>query len=283
MTIRNQFIGLKTPVNTKDVLHPCYSELAHFKVFRLHLPVALKCNIKCRYCDRQIGAYYHSSRPGVAKQIISPIEALNLVDIYLSEKKYKDAVIGIAGPGEALFNEATFQTLKLVHNKYANAKLCICTNGLLLDKYAKHIFDLGVRYVTVTINAVTPAIGKNIYSYISYDKEIHKGYHGAKILIKNQLAGVKKSAKLGMLVKINSVLIPNINDFHLLEITKEMKKLGAYIYNIMPLIPLAELSHIPAPTCDLLRNVRNQCEDILPQFRLCKQCRADACSIPGLE
>ncbi|MFX1295564.1 MAG: hypothetical protein ACFFD2_12035 [Promethearchaeota archaeon] len=51
----------------------------------------------------------------------------------------------------------------------------------------------------------------------------------------------------------------------------------------MPLIPLAELAHIQPPTCDLLRTIRNQCEKILPQFRLCKQCRADACSIPGFD
>jgi nitrogen fixation protein NifB len=263
--------------------HPCYDSVAHSRVFRIHLPVALKCNIKCKYCDRKIGVHYHTTRPGVSKQIITPTEALELVDKYFSKKKYEEIVVGIAGPGEALYNEETFQTLDLINSNYPDAKLCICTNGLLLNRYTPRLYDLGVKYITVTINAVAPEIGKNIYAWINYDKKIYRGHEAAKILIENQIAGVKKSVKLGILVKINSVLIPGINDFHLVEISKKVKDAGVFIHNIMPLIPLDELSHIEPPTCDSLRTVRDQCENILPQFRLCKQCRADACSIPGLE
>ena len=263
--------------------HPCFSHEAHFKVFRIHLPVALKCNIKCKYCDRKIGAHYHTSRPGVSKEIISPAAALELVKKYFNEKTYKEMVVGIARPGEALYNEETFQTLELLKSKYPEAQLCICTNGLLLNDKAQYIFDLGVKYLTVTINAVSPAIGKNIYSRINYDGKVTRGIDGVKTLINNQLAGLKRSTKLGMLVKVNSVLIPGINDFHLVEISKKIKELGAYIHNIMPLIPLSDLDYVQAPTCDLLRGVRNDCEKVLTQFRLCKQCRADACSIPGLE
>ncbi len=230
-----------------------------------------------------MGVQYHTTRPGVSKQIITPQEALQLVEKYFKERDYKEIVVGIAGPGEALYNEATFQTLELIKEHYPKTQLCICTNGLLLDRYAPRIFDLGVKYITITINAVSPVIGKNIYSWINYDNKIYRGLEGTEILINNQLAGVKKSANLGMLVKVNSVLIPGVNNFHIVEITKKIKEAGAYIHNIMPLIPLSELQHIEAPSCDLLRDVRNQCEEILPQFRLCKQCRADACSIPGLE
>ncbi|MHA1321880.1 MAG: radical SAM protein [Candidatus Helarchaeota archaeon] len=265
------------------VAHPCFDEIAHFSVFRIHLPVALKCNIKCKYCDRKVGPHYHTSRPGISTQIITPIEALNIVDQYVTREKIKDTVIGIAGPGEALYNKATFQTLELINKTFPTLKLCICTNGLLLNRYVEKLFDLGVKYLTVTINAVNPIIAKNIYSWIYYNQKIYRGTEATKILIQNQLNGVKKSADLGILVKVNSVLIPKINDFHIIEITKRIKTLGAYIHNIMPLIPLSDLTHIEAPTCDLLRDTRNKSEKILPQFRLCKQCRADACSIPGLE
>lgn len=266
-----------------NISHPCFSEPAHFRVFRIHLPVALKCNMKCKYCDRKVGAHYHITRPGVTKRIISPDEALKLVDDILKDKKNNEVVIGIAGPGEALYNEETFTTLELINSNYPNSQLCICTNGLLLNRYAQRLYDLGVKYLTITINAISPLVGKNIYSWIIYDNKVFRGVEGAKILIENQIAGLKKSSSLGMLVKVNSVLIPGINEFHLPEISKTVKEAGAYIHNIMPLIPLDELSYIQAPSCDSLRNVRDQCEKFLPQFRLCKQCRADACSIPGLE
>jgi nitrogen fixation protein NifB len=263
--------------------HPCFDDIAHYRVFRIHLPVALKCNIKCKFCDRKIGVKYHAMRPGVSNQIIKPEEALNLVDAYLEKKRIKEVVIGIAGPGELLFNKETFQTLELIHSKYPDAQLCACTNGLLLDKYAQQLFTLGIKYITVTVNAISPIVGKNIYSWINFNNTRYEGIEAVKLLIEKQLVGVKKCVDLGMLTKVNSVLIPGINDFHLVEVSKKIKELGVYIHNIMPLIPLSDLVHIPAPTCELLRRVRNQSERILPIFRLCKQCRADACSIPGLE
>ena len=44
------------------------------------------------------------------------------------------------------------------------------------------------------------------------------------------------SAERGVLTKINSVLIPGINDVHLIEVNREVKKRGAFLHNIMPLI-----------------------------------------------
>jgi len=222
-------------------------------------------------------------RPGVSNQIITPQEAVDLVTKHFKDKSYTEVVVGIAGPGESLYNDGTFKSLELIHSKYPEAQLCLCTNGLLLEKYAQRLYTLGIRYVTVTINAISPMIGKNIYKWINFNQKKYTGIEAAKILAEKQLAGLRKCIKLGIITKVNSVLIPNINDFHLIEISRRLKELGVYIHNIMPLIPLAELSHVPAPTCDLLRNVRNQSAQIMPIFRLCKQCRADACSIPGLE
>ncbi len=53
--------------------------------------------------------------------------------------------------------------------------------------------------------------------------------------------------------------------------------------NIMPFIPQAEMAHYPVVSAATLDNVRAKCEKIIPQFRLCKQCRADAVGIPGME
>jgi nitrogen fixation protein NifB len=263
--------------------HPCYSDSAHFRIFRIHLPVAQRCNIKCKYCDRKIGLNYHAMRPGVSNRIITPEEAITQVDTFLKNKPHQKVVVGIAGPGDPLYNEATFQTLKLLYDKYPEIKLCLCTNGLLLEKSAERLFNLGLSYITTTINAVSPIIGKNIYEWIDLDEKKYYGFEAAKILIERQLAGMKKCVNIGMMTKVNSVLIPNINHFHLVEVTKKIHELGVYIHNIMPLIPLSDLSHISPPTCDLLREVRKQSERVMPLFRLCKQCRADACSIPGFD
>jgi len=55
------------------------------------------------------------------------------------------------------------------------------------------------------------------------------------------------------------------------------------LMNIIPLIPLHRLEKERAPECEELMIARNLAEEFLPQFRLCRQCRADAIGIPGFE
>ncbi len=158
---------------------------------------------------------------------------------------------------------------------------CMSTNGLLLPKYADRLAELGVNSVTVTINAVDPDIAMDIYSFIKYEGKVYKGYEAAEILIKNQLDGVEKAAKNGMVVKVNSVLIPGLNDEHIVEIAKEVKKRGASLMNVLPLIPLNKMKIYERPGCSMMEKVREEVEEIIPVFRACTQCRADAYGIPG--
>lgn len=51
---------------------------------------------------------------------------------------------------------------------------CMSTNGLLLPKYAERIAELGVDTLTVTVNAVDPEIGKDIYGFVIYEGEVYK-------------------------------------------------------------------------------------------------------------
>jgi len=263
--------------------HPCYSHSAHFKYGRIHLPVAADCNLGCNYCERQIGGMsYHSYRPALTDRILTPEEALSEVAQYMGDADF--TVAGIAGPGEPLYNPNTFETLRLVHDNYPELMLCVSTNGLLLPTYAEWLRDLGVRTVTVTLNTVAPEIGKGIYSYVKYDGEVLKGVEGAKVLLENQLAGIEESVRLGLIVKINSILLPGINDNgHLETVARTVEKLGVYIQNITPLIPLGRFKHLEAPSCDEVRWTRFRCEQIIRQFRLCQQCRADSAGIPGKE
>ena len=108
--------------------------------------------------------------------------------------------------------------------KHPDLIKCMSTNGLLLPKYADRLAELGVNSVTVTINAIDPDIAVDIYSFIKYEGKVYKDYEAVKILIKNQLDGVEKAAANGMVVKVNSVLIPGLNDEHIVEIAKEVKK-----------------------------------------------------------
>ncbi|HII07834.1 MAG TPA: radical SAM protein, partial [Methanotrichaceae archaeon] len=181
-----------------------------------------------------------------------------------------------AGPGEPLFNEPTFETFRLVGEKYPHLILCLSTNGLLLPNEIDRLDSLGISNVTVTLNAVDPNIGKEIYEYVTYEGKKYTGLEAAEILLDHQLRGLAEAVKRKMIVKVNTVLIPTINDDHVIEISKTIKKLGVYIQNVMPLIPQYKFSHLSPPTPAQKKEVQDVLAKTMRQMRHCRQCRSDA-------
>ncbi len=263
-------------------VHPCFDEKAHFTYARIHLPVAPRCNIRCNYCERIIDGKCFVNRPGIASQIVSPKEAAELIrkakNIYSSL-----SVVGIAGPGEPLANPETFETLELVHEEFPDLLKCVATNGLLLPFYVYKLWKLGVRTLTITVNAVKPEVGQYVYSWIKIDRDVYFGFEAAKRLIEAQLNGIERAVKFGFAVKVNTVLIPGINDAHIVQVAREMAARGVYIQNIIPLIPLGVFKNLHPPEPGMLEAVRKECYKYIRQFHLCKMCRADALGVPGQE
>jgi nitrogenase molybdenum-iron protein alpha/beta subunit/MoaA/NifB/PqqE/SkfB family radical SAM enzyme/predicted Fe-Mo cluster-binding NifX family protein len=256
--------------------HPCFGENACENA-RVHLPVAPACNIQCNYCVRGYDCA-NESRPGVTKGILTPGEALIRYQ-KLKESVPNLTVAGIAGPGDALANFAeTRETLRLIRGYDADVTFCVSTNGLMLPQYAAELIALGVSHVTVTVNAVDPEIGAKVYKYVDYMGTRYDGAAGAAILLANQLAGIRILADAGVVVKVNCVALKGVNDAHIPYITKTAAKLGAYMTNIMPHIPVessafGSLDRLTAAEIDALRD---ECGADIRQMRHCRQCRADA-------
>ena len=66
------------------------------------------------------------------------------------------------------------------------------------------------------------------------------------------------------------------------SLQRAARQAGAAIMNLTPLIPCGLLSSAAPPTPGQLSAARQIARAFLPQFTHCKQCRADACGIPGL-
>ncbi len=257
--------------------HPCFGPCKQNKG-RIHLPVAPGCNIECRFCDRKIND--DEQRPGVTSTVLEPEEAAHFIDLAL-EKCPEITVVGIAGPGDTLATDRALKTFRLIKDKYPKLIKCMSTNGLLLDEKADEVIEL-IDTLTVTVNAVDPEIEAKINNRISYHGKIYTGTEAAEILIKNQLSGIRKVSKAGTLVKVNTVLIPGINDKHIEDVAATVKTAGASIYNIIPLIPQNEMKDLSAPTCEELYKARSDAEIYINVFRHCQHCRADACGVPGV-
>ncbi|NYT01192.1 MAG: nitrogenase cofactor biosynthesis protein NifB [Methanosarcinales archaeon] len=254
--------------------HPCFSEKACHSFGRMHLAVAPRCNIQCKYCVRDFDCV-NESRPGVTSQVLKPEEALARVDEVL-EKHHYIKVVGVAGPGEPLANEETFETLRLVGQKYPHLILCISTNGLLLPDKVKELDELGVCNITVTMNAVDPEIGKEIYDYVVYEGRRYEGLEAARLLLDHQLKGIQEALKRKKIVKVNTVLIPTINDQHVFDVARKIKSMGVFIHNVMPLIPQYKFAHITPPSPEETRQIQAELGKIIKQMKHCRQCRSDA-------
>jgi nitrogen fixation protein NifB len=262
----NSFCSQQIGIEEKSKKHPCFSESGHLKYARMHLPVAPKCNIQCNYCNRKYDCL-NESRPGVTSEILTPEEAFQKF-LIVKEKVENLSVIGFAGPGDALANfDKIKETVELINQNDPDITFCLSTNGLMLPDYAQEIIDIGISHVTITINTVNPEIGKLIYSGVD-----------PEILLKNQLKGLEYLSNRGIICKVNIVAIKGINDFHIEEVVKTVKKLGAFKTNIMQLIPAkgTKFENMSLVSNKELNEIRHKCSAHLSQMYHCQQCRADA-------
>jgi len=261
--------------------HPCFGG-NHHKNGRMHLAVAPKCNIKCGYCTRKHDCA-NESRPGVTSRLLTPAEAMVKVREVMASPVTGPMikVVGIAGPGDPLFNEETFETFRMVGEEFPHLIKCLSTNGLLLPDRMAQLKEIGLHSLTVTLNALDPRVGAKIYSHVYYEGKRYSGEEAAALLLMNQLEGIAQAAELGLTIKINTVLIPGVNDDQIPLISQKVKELGAFVMNIMPLIPNADFAHVVPPSPEQIDLLRKANEKVIGQFAHCKQCRSDAIGLIG--
>lgn len=266
--------------------HPCYSEQAHHYFARMHVAVAPACNIQCNYCNRKYDCA-NESRPGVVSELLSPKQAIKKV-MAVAANIPQMTVLGIAGPGDPLANiPRTFETFRELSKNAPDIKLCLSTNGLRLPECVDEIAKHNIDHVTITINTVDPEVGAKIYPWVYWNHRRIRGVRGAKLLIEQQQKGLQMLIDRGILVKVNSVMIPGVNDHHLPEVSRVVKEKGAFLHNVMPLIAEAEhgtyygVMEQRGPTPEELMNLQDACSGDMNMMRHCRQCRADAVGLLG--
>ena len=268
--------------------HPCFYGSAKNRFGRIHLPVAPECNIQCNFCNRLYDCA-NENRPAVTMGILEPDQVLAYLSKLL-QGKLDISVVGIAGPGDPLCDpQRTLDTIRAVQSVYPDLLLCISTNGLNLPEYIDDFADAGVTHMTVTVNAVDPEIGRLIYSRAALGRRTYRGTKAAECILSRQREAIAGLKARGIIVKINTVVIPAINTDHILTIAEEMASLGADIMNCIPVIPLSDtpFEHLEIPAAAEMNRIRNSASLFIPQMYHCQRCRADAvgliCSNGGCE
>jgi nitrogen fixation protein NifB len=161
--------------------------------------------------------------------------------------------------------------------------LCVASNGLEIAAHAAELGKLQVSHVTITVNAVDPAIGAPIYAWVRAGTRVLRGVDGAAMLLERQRAAIVELKRHGVTVKINTILMPGINDEHAPEVAREVAALGADIMNCIPMYPVAGTPFERLGQLDhgKLAGLRKRRGEFMPQMLHCTRCRADAVGLLG--
>jgi nitrogen fixation protein NifB len=141
--------------------------------------------------------------------------------------------------------------------------------------------------VTVTVNAIDPDVGARFHPWIFFRGRKLEGREAARILSQRQLEGIAALRDRGVLCKVNSVVVPGLNDGHLPAVSRAVRALGAFVHNVMPLISAPEhgtrfgVEGRRGPTAQELEAVQEACAGGAKVMRHCRQCRADAVGLLG--
>lgn len=262
--------------------HPCFNDKIRHTFGRVHLAVAPRCNIQCNFCNRKYDCV-NESRPGVTSTVLTPDQALHYLGNVL-KKNPNISVVGIAGPGDPFANaEETMETLTMVREKYPEIILCLATNGLNIGPYIERLAELNVSHVTITINALDTEIGARIYSWVRFGKRVYGPGEGFEILLDKQLKAVRSLKEKGINVKVNTIIIPGINDSHVEAVAGKISELKVDIHNCIGYYQTkgAIFENIEEPSAELVQKIRKKAGKYLTQMHHCVRCRADAVGLLG--
>lgn len=266
--------------------HPCFDIGAGKTYGRVHLPVAPKCNVQCNYCNRKYDCV-NESRPGVSSVVLTPLQSLEYLKT-LTSRHDNLSVVGIAGPGDPMANpEATIETIRLAKQQFPDMIFCLSTNGLELAPHIDTLAELGVTHVTITMNAIDPEILSKVFSWVRFNKKVYRGVEAGRVILEQQLLSLKMLVAKGITVKINSIILPGINEHHIVEVAKLVAEMGAETLNAIPVHPNKDtlLEDIPEPSFAMKHKVQTDVAKYLKPMLHCARCRADAagklgCDIP---
>ncbi|MBN2628089.1 MAG: radical SAM protein, partial [Spirochaetales bacterium] len=177
--------------------------------------------------------------------------------------------------------EETMETLRLIRAEYPKVMLCVATNGLNVGPYIDELAELEVSHVTLTINGVDPEVAGSCYRWIRHGKRVYRGKEAGEVMVREQLSAVKRLTEKGILVKINSVIIPGVNDGHIASIARKVGELGAVTQNCLPLLPVkgTDFEDLSEPDPGDVFILRKECREFIPQMGHCRRCRADAAGL----
>ncbi len=130
---------------------------------------------------------------------------LEFLKIAIDEGVKKIRITG----GEPLLRKGLDEFIAKLHAYNKEVVLVLSTNGFLLKKMAKDLKNAGLSRVNVSLDS------------LKSDRVLKISQKDA---LKNTLEGIEESLKVGLKLKLNTVVIKSVNDDEILELLEYAKK-----------------------------------------------------------
>jgi len=189
------------------------------KISYVRVSVTDRCDFRCTYCMSEDMEFLPK------KDVLSLEELDRLCNTFIDLGVKKLRITG----GEPLVRKNIMQLFSNLGKKLGQGleELTLTTNGSQLDRYAKDLFDNGVRRINVSLDSLEKNKFKRITRIGDLDKVI-KGIMAAK--------------KAGLKIKINTVALKKINDNEILNLVNWCgeNKFSLTFIEVMPMGAIGE-------------------------------------------
>jgi GTP 3',8-cyclase len=172
----------------------------------LRISVTDRCNLRCLYCMPERDYVWLPRR-----DILDFEEISDLVDVFAEMGVEKLRLTG----GEPLVRRDLPRLVRLLAAKSRIRDLAITTNGILLGEHAKALREAGLHRVTVSLDTLRSGRFRELTRFDGH----------ARVL-----AGIETATGLGFsAVKIDSVILRNVNDDELADLLEYGRGVGAEV------------------------------------------------------
>ncbi len=173
----------------------------------LRISVTDRCNFRCRYCmpvEVFGSGYVFMPR----EELLTFEEIVSLVRTLVPLGIEKIRLTG----GEPLLRRGLEDLVAMLAAVEAVKDIAITTNGVLLAHHAEALALAGLNRVTVSLDALNPAIFAKM--------------NGVGAKVERVLAGISSAQTFGLPVKVNAVIQRGVNEGEILPLARWAKSAG---------------------------------------------------------
>lgn len=202
-----------TPVQSAPLIDPFGRAISYVRV-----SVTDRCDFRCVYCMSEHMAFLPR------RDLLSLEELDRLIAAFVARGTRKLRITG----GEPLVRHDVmrlFDSLSRHLKTGALEELTLTTNGSQLSRFARRLFDCGVRRVNVSLDTLNPELFHQITRTGSHQQVI---------------SGLEAAQAAGLKVKINVVALKGVNENEFIPLVKFAHARGFDI-TFIEVMPLGEL------------------------------------------